>query len=299
MMNAGRRGPPRISIVTPSFNQGRYLERTILSVLNQGYPSTEYIIIDGGSTDESVDIIRRYAGDVAYWVSERDRGQADALRRGFARCTGEISAYLNSDDVYLPDALWTVARRFLSAPTCDVVYGDGVMIDDQSRVLREDRFAPYLTAGLMRGGTGFCQPAVFWRHSAYLRVGGIDEGFQFCIDLDLLVRLHRHGCTFSYVRRPLGAYRVHQESKTTKMLAVWKAESQRICAAYLERTPPLRRKLFVLAIRTFKAVYWLVSGSGTWLARRLLAIAAGDSAARFGFRYEHAANAVRRDSSLS
>src|SRR5882672_2272557 len=126
---------PKVTIVTPSYNQGEFLEETIRSVLLQGYPNLEYIIIDGGSTDRSVEIIRRYEKWLAHWVSERDRGQSDAINKGFSRSTGDICAYLNSDDVYLPHALLSVARLFEKHPDAALLYGDCQLIDESSRVV--------------------------------------------------------------------------------------------------------------------------------------------------------------------
>ena len=121
---------PKISIVTPSFNQGRFLEETILSVLNQRYPNLEYIVIDGGSTDESVDIIRRYENRLAYWISERDNGQVPAINKGLEQATGDIFAFINSDDVYLPGAFAAVAEYFENYPECEWVCGDTMMFGD-------------------------------------------------------------------------------------------------------------------------------------------------------------------------
>ena len=121
---------PRISIVTPSFNQGRFLERTILSVLNQNYPNLEYIVMDGGSTDESVEIIKKYENYLAYWISEKDNGQSDAIKKGFQKSTGEILAWLNSDDIYLSGALRGVAGFFRDGKGTEVVYGNRYIIDE-------------------------------------------------------------------------------------------------------------------------------------------------------------------------
>lgn len=115
---------PRISIVTPSYNQAEFLERTIFSVLNQNYPKLEYIIIDGGSTDGSVEIIKKYDKYLTFWVSEKDNGQADAIRKGFARATGEILAWINSDDTYLPGTFLKVAKAFIKNPKVDLIFGN-------------------------------------------------------------------------------------------------------------------------------------------------------------------------------
>src|SRR5258706_6083465 len=126
---------PRISIVTPSFNQAAYVDATIRSVLDQRYPNLEYIVVDGGSTDGSVDIIRRYEDRLTYWVSEPDRGQADAINKGLARATGEIRAYLNSDDLYLPGALLRVAAEYRAHPDADIICGVCRVIDEHGRMV--------------------------------------------------------------------------------------------------------------------------------------------------------------------
>src|SRR5881409_3781716 len=142
--------PPSISIVTPSYNQATFLEETIRSVLLQGYPNLEYIVMDGGSTDGSVEIIRKYEKHLTYWTSQKDAGASDAIRKGFERATGSILAYLNSDDLYLPGAVHHLINRFKTAGA-DVVYGNTYWIDDRSRILAERRQTPfsrfaYLTA---------------------------------------------------------------------------------------------------------------------------------------------------------
>src|SRR5229473_6606028 len=122
--------PPKISIVTPSFNQGRFLEETILSVLNQDYPNLEYIIIDGGSTDETIEVIRRYEDRITFWVSEKDRGQVHAINKGIEKTTGDIFGFINSDDVYLPGAFNTVVEHFQNQPATEWVCGDTVMFGE-------------------------------------------------------------------------------------------------------------------------------------------------------------------------
>src|SRR5215831_15323038 len=157
---------PRISIVTPSYNQGEFLEQTILSVLDQKYSNLEYIIIDGGSTDNSIDIIKKYARHLAYWTSEPDRGAADAIAKGFAKATGEIMAYLNSDDIYMPGALEAAAER-LSNANADLVYGNAEWIDPAGSRIAERRQTPFSGLGYLYGGFDLQQPTTFWKRDMF------------------------------------------------------------------------------------------------------------------------------------
>ncbi|GAG62509.1 unnamed protein product [marine sediment metagenome] len=134
---------PRISVITPSYNQGRFLEKTILSVLNQNYPNLEYIIIDGGSTDESINIIKKYENYIDYWVSEKDRGQADALNKGFKKATGDIIGWQNSDDIYLPSVFLKIAELFKQNPKIDIIYGNRFDIDEDNNIIGESIFTKF------------------------------------------------------------------------------------------------------------------------------------------------------------
>jgi len=133
---------PKISIVTPSFNQGTYLEKTIRSVLLQGYPNLEYIIIDGGSTDQSVEIIKKYESWVDFWVSEEDRGQSHAINKGLEKATGELLGWLNSDDYFLPDALFKLARSYLEDSSVGAIYGQGHMVDEKGIIVYTPKLVP-------------------------------------------------------------------------------------------------------------------------------------------------------------
>jgi glycosyltransferase involved in cell wall biosynthesis len=206
---------PKVSIVTPSYNYAQFLEETILSVLNQGYPKLEYIIIDGGSTDGSVDIIRKYQDKLTYWASEPDRGQSHALNKGFARATGALLGWLNSDDVYLPAAL-SVAGRAYSQHPGSCIAGPVVNVDLRSG---EERFIP------QRGITlenmvkfwehlySWHQPGLFFPRSVYELVGGVDGSLGYAMDHDLVCRLLQH-CQVAYVDQPMAKFRLHTASKT-------------------------------------------------------------------------------------
>jgi glycosyltransferase involved in cell wall biosynthesis len=213
---------PKITIVTPSFNQGKYLEQTIRSVLNQQYPNFEYIVMDGGSTDNSVEIIKRYADKLAYWQSKPDRGQSAAIVDGFARATGEILGWVNSDDMLLSDSLEHVARYFFENPYCQFLVGDSILIDSQGHSIA--RF--YASAPSFRSikyyGTSFNQPAAFWLSTAFEAVGRIDVTLQFCFDRDLFIKLTKLGRSH-HISKFLAAYRWHSLSKTS----TWKDVQQR------------------------------------------------------------------------
>ncbi len=205
---------PRISVITPSFNQAPYLEATIRSVLGQDYPNLEYIIMDGGSTDGSLEIIRKYADRLAYWVSEPDEGQADAINRGFARATGDILAWLNSDDTYEPGALHAVAEAFREHPGADLVYGEGWYMDITGQRLRPCKFVRHAFPRLyLANKDPILQQAAFWRRALWKRVGPLDTGLNWVFDWDWFIRAHQLG-RFHYLPRFLANYRVHPAAKT-------------------------------------------------------------------------------------
>ncbi|MBP8997239.1 MAG: glycosyltransferase [Anaerolineaceae bacterium] len=180
---------PLVSIVTPSFNQAKFLEETIRSVLDQDYPHIEYILIDGGSTDGSVEIIRKYAHRLAYWVSEKDRGQTDALNKGFAAANGSILAWLNSDDTYQPGAIRSAVDYLISHPRVGLVYGDLNFINERGEIVGKFPAAQTDLARLRRGYVHIPQPAAFFRTDLWKKVGPLDPSFYFAMDYDLWVRL--------------------------------------------------------------------------------------------------------------
>jgi len=206
---------PRISIVTPSYNQGRFIEETIRSVLLQGYPDLEYIIIDGGSTDASAEIIRKYQPWLTYWVSEPDRGQSHAINRGFRRSTGEIIAWLNSDDTYCPSALASVAERYSKYSGYSFIYGALRIVDPYGRALKI--LAPEVTLPSLILRNDIPQPATFMQRSVLDSVGYLNESLHFAMDRDYWCRAvlqHPADLPFARLETILANQRQHADCKT-------------------------------------------------------------------------------------
>jgi len=199
----------KISVITPSFNQGEFLEKTILSVLEQDCPNIEYIVIDGGSTDNSVEIIRKYEKHLAYWVSEPDRGQSDAINKGFRRATGEIVTWLNSDDFYLPGAVKKVVDYFARHADVDFVYGDYYLADRQERILAKRKSIPFDYNILLYDANFICQPASFFRKSILDKIGLLDEKFHYLMDYEFFLRAACNKIKFELIPEFLAAYRFH------------------------------------------------------------------------------------------
>ncbi len=207
-------GLPLVSIVTPSFNQGRFLEATIRSVLEQDYPRIEYIIVDGGSTDESLAIIHKYADRLAWWVSEPDQGQTDALNKGFGRATGEIFAWLNSDDTYQPGAVGAAVRFLMAHPEVGLVYADCNFIDQAGRVIGRFPAAQTDLKRLRRGYVHIPQQTAFFRAALWRQVGPLDPSFYFAMDYDLWTRIAARA-PFKYLPGQVWAnFRIHTAGKT-------------------------------------------------------------------------------------
>lgn len=206
--------PPLVSIVTPSFNQARYIESTIRSVLDQDYPSLEYIIVDGGSTDGALDIIRSHSDQLAWWVSEKDNGQTDALNKGFAQAQGEILAWINSDDTYEPGAVAAAVAYLTQHPEIGAVYADTNFIDERGRVIGRFPAAQTDYPRLRRGYVHVPQQATFFRADLWHKVGPLDPDFYFAMDYDLWVRLAKLA-PFAYLPGQTWAnFRLHQSAKT-------------------------------------------------------------------------------------
>jgi glycosyltransferase involved in cell wall biosynthesis len=204
---------PLVSIITPSYNQADFLEATIQSVLDQDYPNLEYIIIDGASTDGSVEIIKKYANHLAGWVSEPDRGQTDAINKGFARTHGEILAWLNSDDTYLPGAISSAVKLLQDFPDASLVYGEANFIDERGHIIGRFPAAQTSYRKLRQGYVHIPQQAAFFRADQWKSVGPLDPSFYFAMDYDLWVRLARLG-PLVYIRQIWANFRLHGQAKT-------------------------------------------------------------------------------------
>ena len=242
--------PVSISIITPSYNQASFLDETMRSVLDQRYPNLEYFVIDGGSTDASADVIRRYSDRLAYWVSERDNGQTDALNKGFLRATGDVVGYLNSDDLLEPGALAIVARAF-EDPTVQWFGGGCVYIDEHGAELtRHTPSAPSRPGDFFRtDAQRIWQPSTFWRRSLFDRVGLPDQSLHYIMDFEFWLRLSVNGIRLHTTDAPLSRFRVHSTSKTETSGEKFLAELFRIAREYRSRLGIVDRLLLDHDIR--------------------------------------------------
>ena len=219
---------PLVSIITPSYNQARFLEATLQSVLRQDYPNIEYIVVDGASTDGSLEIIKNYADRLAWWVSEPDNGQGDAINKGFRRATGEIVAWLNSDDLYLPGAVKEAVETFQAHPAAGLVFGDAVSADAEGRLLNHFPTGDLELAALLRFQI-ICQPSAFMRRTVLEKVNYLDPSYHFFLDHQLWIRMAREA-EIVYRERTWAVSRYHAEAKNVYMADKCGEEAYRILA---------------------------------------------------------------------
>jgi glycosyltransferase involved in cell wall biosynthesis len=204
---------PLVSIITPSYNQADFLEETMRSVLDQDYPHIEYIIVDGVSTDGSQEIIKKYADQLAWWVSEPDQGQTDAINKGFNRASGEILAWINSDDTYLPGAVSKAVELLRNYPEVGLVYGDANLIDESGKVIGDFPARQTDYKRLRRGYVHIPQQTAFFRANLWQQVGPLDPSFYFAMDYDLWVRLAKR-MPIKYFPELMANFRLHSSGKS-------------------------------------------------------------------------------------
>ena len=237
---------PCVSIVTPSFNQGQYIEETIRSVLLQGYPNMEYIVIDGGSTDHSVDVIKKYEQFISFWVSEPDKGQAHAINKGWKHAQGEIFAWLNSDDLYLPGSVVKAVSYLTKNQEFGLVYGEGYHIADDGRIIERYPTEPYNSKRL--GDTCYiCQPTTFIRRSVVEEIGSIDESLRFCMYYDFWIRISKR-YRLGYLSEYLANSRLHEQCKTVKEGVARSREALDMLYRHYRSVPPLKVGGYACAI---------------------------------------------------
>jgi GT2 family glycosyltransferase len=260
---------PLVSIVTPSFNQARYLEETLRSVLDQDYPNLEYIVVDGASTDGSVEIIRKYADKLAWWVSEQDSGQAEAINKGLSHATGEIVAWLNSDDYYLPGAIAAVVSAFEENPDAVLIYADMLAVDEHGETINALHYQQMGLEDLL------CfqiigQPAVFFRREALEKAGVLDPSYHFLLDHHLWLRIALQG-RILHVDETWATARYHAEAKNRARAAEFGHEAFRILD-WAQRTQPELASVLAKVGRRARAsahrvdARYLLDGGQPWAA---------------------------------
>jgi len=275
---------PRVSIVTPSYNQARFIEETLRSVLLQGYPDLEYIIIDGGSTDGSVEVIRRYEKWLTFWVSEPDRGQAHAINKGFSRATGEIVAWINSDDFYCREALHRASQFLMKNSEVGMVYGRGYYVNEYGKIWRLAATGPFDLSKVLCRDHEIVQPTAFMRRAAVQKAGMMDETLHYAIDDDLWIKI---GAAYrvGFIPAGLACAREHSNAKTVAQAPEHMEEERLIRERYFSNNPDLsgssKSRIFS-RIFFWKAYGYFFSGqmreSRRWLRRSVAARPSWDSA---------------------
>jgi glycosyltransferase involved in cell wall biosynthesis len=246
----------RVSIVTISYNQGRFLRRALESVLAQDHADIEYIAVDPGSTDGSLEILDEYRSRLAHLIVEPDEGPAHGLNRGFERATGEVLAYVNADDELLPGAVAAAVRAFEADPSLDIVYGHGVIADEAGRTIRRIRSQAITPWLYVRGGANILQQAAFVRRSAFERVGGFNEANRTSWDAELFLDVVLAGGRVRVVDEMWGRFRIHEDSisGSGSLLEEYRRDRERLFAKVAGRPPASRDRLSFTVARLLKLV---------------------------------------------
>ena len=248
------RGLPKISVVTPSFNQGGFIEQTILSVLGQQYPRLEYIVMDGGSTDDSVEVIERYASQLTHWRSRPDKGQANAINEGMAMATGDILCWLNSDDILLPGALHRVAAVLKDVEGPALLFGDCLHMENGKRKCRGSEVARDHGRCHIELLSYVIQPSSFFNRRAWEATGALDEELHYSFDWDWQIRAARKGVSFMPLKEYLSVYRIHSAHKSATGGCERMKEISMVAARYNDER---RAASFARWMRLQSALPWI------------------------------------------
>lgn len=244
---------PKISVITPSYNQGEFIEATILSVLNQQYPNLEYIVCDGGSTDETVDILKKYDASITWWCSEKDKGQSDAINKGMHKATGDIVCWINSDDVLLPGTLKTVAAFYEKYPDTDFANGYTVEIDREGKIINFTHIV--MNHFFFRHGCyNISQPGMFWKRKIFDEIGYINPDFHAKMDVEWLIRVYEGGLKVRRINRNLSAIRIYGETKTAMGGNIWSRDTAEIAKRYNGQYTPANRGWYYPLFRLYKFI---------------------------------------------
>jgi len=235
---------PKITVITPSYNQAQYLETTIRSVLDQDYPNLEYIVIDGGSTDGSVEIIKRYAERIAYWVSEPDHGQSHAINKGIQKATGEWIGWQNSDDIYYPNAFKIIAQKITQCPSMDLITGDINLIDENGEIIRDMRYVKPTYQSVLAEGMVLTNQAAFWKRSLHQRLVCLNEGLHYAFDYEWFLRAFSEPIRATHVSEIIGALRCHDNTKTSQYQQKFIEEYQNILHGRV--MPTWKKKIYLI-----------------------------------------------------
>lgn len=264
---------PKISIVTPSYNQAEFLERTILSVLNQNYPNLEYIIMDGGSTDGSVEIIKKYEKYLSYWVSAKDKGQTDAINQGLKKATGEYLAFQNSDDVFAPGAFEAVAKAARKSPEVEVFHGHLIFIDEHDKPFEILKTIPFWATAQVIEGMQIHNQAFFFKKELCERLGYFDQSYTFAFDYEIMARWGTKGVKTKLLNNLWGGFRHHSATKTHNTSEVGRKEHAAIKKIYQPSLPNnLPEKLIYPLLRLRKLAFYLLNGDLAYIRYRFFGL---------------------------
>jgi glycosyltransferase involved in cell wall biosynthesis len=257
---------PKLSIITPSFNQAEFLERTILSILNQNYPNLEYIIVDGGSTDGSLEIIKKYSNLLSWWVSEKDNGQANAINKGLRRATGTWVGWQNSDDIYYKNTFYDLASVVAkNQDNVGLVIADMMLIDKTDSEIRDLQFVKPTYSSMLAEGMVLCNQSAFWRRDVHKKIGFLTEKYQYSFDFEWFLRVLKH-TKATHVGRIWGALRQHKNAKSYKYSKKFKNEMDLILIGH---------KIFFLSPYFFKMrrlFLLLIKGQISYVFRGILRV---------------------------